>query len=96
MRAALFQIGTECFESRDAQRNDAFFIAFTANQDAAGVKREVAGRKTRNFRDAQASCIKQLKNGAITQGCGAGLRLARSDPSRDFRAIEHGVYFRLG
>ena len=96
VRAAFFEVEAEGLEGGDAEGDDAFFVAFAADQDAAEVEREVGGGERGDFGDTQAAGVEQFKDGAIAEGCGAGLWAAGGGFCRLFSARKHGVHFRLG
>jgi hypothetical protein len=91
VRAAFLEIDAQGFEGGVAEGDDAFFVSFAADEDAAEVEREVAGRESGDFGDAQAAGVEQFQDGAVAQGGGAGLRAAGGWLRRTLRRLSSMV-----
>ena len=68
------EIGRERANGGFAERDDAFFVAFAEEADAAFVEREVFDAEVGELGDAKASGVEELENCAVAEiGC-VGLR----------------------
>ena len=92
MGAAFAEILIECVKRGVPERNDSLLIAFSANEDASCVEREIADAEGSDFRDAKSAAIEQLEDGAIAKSGCFGLRMRGCHGG----AIEHLGDFRLG